>query len=324
MEPTLINTTIAQVLTLTTNPALDVFTSIERVLPTHKLRCDRSIENPGGGGVNVARVLHRLGSNVKALYPVGGVTGRWHESLMKEEGINTQAVEIEGETRESFSVHETSTSQDYRFILPGPTLTLRDSDALLKAVTSNWPSKYLVLSGGLAPGMPDSFYLDLICLAKLRGVKVILDTNGPALAPSLSAGVYLFKPSLSELNLLSPKVLNAQEDYVLFCRSLIEQKKAEVIALTLGEEGAILVTQSQSLYAAPIKVEIKTTIGAGDSFVGAMTWSLLQGHDVPKAFSYGMAGGAAALLNSGTSLCQRGAVLDLVNKVELVVLGGAA
>ena len=219
MEPTLINTTIAQVLTLTTNPALDVFTSIERVLPTHKLRCDRSIENPGGGGVNVARVLHRLGSNVKALYPVGGVTGRWHESLMKEEGI---------------------------------------------------------------------------------------------------------KPSLSELNSLSPKVLNAQEDYVLFCRSLIEQKKAEVIALTLGEEGAILVTQSQSLYAAPIKVEIKTTIGAGDSFVGAMTWSLLQGHDVPKAFSYGMAGGAAALLNSGTSLCQRGTVLDLVNKVELVVLGGAA
>ncbi len=318
MEPSLNDTTVPQVLTLTANPALDVLTSVERVLPTHKLRCNHSIEHPGGGGVNVARVLHRFGTPVKSLYPVGGVTGRWHESLMKEEGINTQVVEIGGETRESFSVRESSTSQDYRFILPGPLLTPREIELLSNAVNTQWPSQYLVLSGGLAPGMSDDFYADLIGVAHQRGVKVILDTNGSALVASLAAGVYLFKPSLSELNSLSPTTLKGRSDYVHFCQSLIEQKKAEVIALTLGEEGAVLVTQSQSWYAPPIQVEVKTTIGAGDSFVGAMTWSMLQGHDVLRSFAYAMAGGASALLNTGTSLCQPLEVYDLVDKVEII------
>jgi 6-phosphofructokinase 2 len=308
------------VLTLTMNPALDVVTSIDRVIPTHKLRCNHSKEYPGGGGVNVARVLHRFGSNVQALYPIGGVAGHWHASLMKEEGVDLQVTEIKSETRESFSVHEISTAQDYRFILPGPTLTASETEAILSALTLNLPLKYIVISGGMSPGVSDYFYADIIRIAKEKELRVILDSNGAALAPSLEQGVYLFKPSLSELKSLSRDPLNGQSDYLAFCRSLIKQKKAEIIALSLGEEGAILVTEDEAWFAPAISVEIKTTIGAGDSFVGSMTWSLLEGHHFLKAFQYGMAGGAAALVNGGTSLCEPKTVHELFNQVKLFSL----
>jgi 6-phosphofructokinase 2 len=311
---------VPEVLTLTMNPALDVVTSIDRVIPTHKLRCNHSTEHPGGGGVNVASVLHRFGSNVQALYPIGGVTGRWIDSLTKAEGLNTLLVQISGETRESFSVHEISTAQDYRFILPGPMLTPAEVKQFMKTLSLNWPSKYIVISGGLPPGVADDFYVAVIQLSKERGLKVFFDSNGPALRPSLEEGVYLFKPSLSELNSLSPSPMNGQSEYLFFCRSLIRQKKAEIIALSLGEQGAMLVTEAKAWYAPSIEVQIKTTIGAGDSFVGAMTWSLSQGHNLETAFAYGMAGGAAALLHSGTSLCQPNDAKELIHKVKLIPL----
>ena len=117
---------MAGILTLTPNPAVDVSTTTERVQPTHKLRCGPAQMHPGGGGINVARVLARLGADVLALYPAGGVTGRLLRDLLDGERVPNEALAIAGETRESFSAHEQATGLDYRFVLPGPTLAERE------------------------------------------------------------------------------------------------------------------------------------------------------------------------------------------------------
>ena len=295
---------MSDILTVTLNPALDVLTTIERVSDTHKMRCGPTLKHPGGGGVNVARVLHRLGASCEAVYLAGGVTGERHRQLLRDEGVRCHVVPIAEETRESFSAHETTTGHDYRFVLPGPQVSEAEWQACLDYVAQHMPKKFLVLSGGLAPGVPDDFFARLVQQAKAQGVRVVLDSNGPVLAHALREGVYLFKPSLRELREFTGLALDDTDSQVAAARQLIAQGHAQVVAVSLGEDGALLVSADESWQARSIRVEVKTTIGAGDSFVAAMVWSLNREANLLKAFQYGMASGAAALLAPGTSLSQ--------------------
>jgi 6-phosphofructokinase 2 len=293
---------MTDILTITLNPALDVLTSIDKVSDTHKMRCGAVIKHPGGGGVNVARVLHRLGANCVALYLAGGVTGERHHKLMSAEKVRCHVMPIAEETRESFSVHETSSGNDFRFVLPGPTISPAEVEALFEYVAQHMPKKFLVISGGLALNVPDIFYARLAALAKSKGVRVVLDTSGPALVEALKVGVYLFKPSLRELRDLTGQDLPDQDAQVAAAQQLIQSGQAEIVAVSLGADGALVVSANEHWQAHSIKVDVQTTIGAGDSFVGGMVWSLAQGHTLLKAFQYAMASGAAALLKPGTSL----------------------
>lgn len=295
---------MTDILTVTLNPALDVLTTIDRVSDTHKMRCGPTLKHPGGGGVNVARVLHRLGANCQAVYLGGGVTGERHRQLLRGEGVRCHVVPIAEETRESFSAHELSTGNDYRFVLPGPHVSEAEWQACLDYVAQHLPKKFLVLSGGLAPGVPDDFFARLAQLAKAHGVRVVLDSNGPALTEALKVGVYLFKPSLRELRDLTGQALPDTDSQVAAARRLIEQGQSEVVAVSLGEDGALVVSAQECWQARAIQVDVKTTIGAGDSFVAGMIWSLARGDKLLAAFQYGMASGAAALLAPGTSLSQ--------------------
>lgn len=295
---------MTDILTVTLNPALDVLTTIDRVSDTHKMRCGPTLKHPGGGGVNVARVLHRLGANCQAVYLGGGVTGERHRQLLRGEGVRCHVVPIAEETRESFSAHELSTGNDYRFVLPGPNVSEAEWQACLDYVAQHLPKKFLVLSGGLAPSVPDDFFARLTQLAKTNGVRVVLDSNGPALTEALKVGVYLFKPSLRELRDLTGQALPDTDSQVAAARRLIEQGQSEVVAVSLGEDGALVVSAQECWQARAIQVDVKTTIGAGDSFVAGMVWSLARGDKLLAAFQYGMASGAAALLAPGTSLSQ--------------------
>jgi 6-phosphofructokinase 2 len=303
---------MTDILTVTLNPALDVLTTIDRVSDTHKMRCGPALKHPGGGGVNVARVLHRLGVNCVALYLAGGVTGERHHQLMRDEKVRCHLVRIAQETRESFSAHELSSGHDFRFVLPGPVVSASDYDACFSYVVQHMPKQFLVISGGLAPGVPTDFYARLTALAKSRGVRVVLDTNGPALHAALKEGVFLFKPSLRELRELTGQQLPDAASWKTAAQQLIREGQAEVVAVSLGEEGAMLVTATQAWQAPSLKVKIQTTIGAGDSFVGGMVWALSKGMAVETAFQAGMAAGAAALIAPGTSLCQAVDVFDLM------------
>ncbi len=306
---------MTDILTITLNPALDVLTSIDQVSDTHKMRCGPTLKHPGGGGVNVTRVLHRLGANCVALYLTGGVTGERHHKLMHAEKVRCHVMPIAEETRESFSVHETSSGHDFRFVLPGPNVSTAESEAVFDYVAQHMPKKFLVISGGLPPGVPNNFYARLTALAKQHGVRVVLDTNGPALMEALKVGVYLFKPSLRELRDLTGQELPDTDSQVAAARILIEQGQAEVVAVSLGQDGALLVSHDECWQARSIEVDVKTTIGAGDSFVAGMVWSLARGDKLLTVFQYGMAAGAAALLAPGTSLSQAADVHHLLPRL---------
>ena len=307
---------MTDILTVTLNPALDVLTSIDKVSDTHKMRCGPTLKHPGGGGVNVARVLHRLGANCVAAYLAGGVTGERHHKLMSAEKVRCHVIPIAEETRESFSVHETSSGNDFRFVLPGPHVSAAEYEACFDYVAQHLPKQFLVISGGLAPGVPDNFYARLAALAKQHGVRVVLDTNGPTLVEALKVGVYLFKPSLRELRDLTGQDLPDEEAQVAAAQQLIQSGQAEIVALSLGEAGAMVISADQVWQARALTVDVQTTIGAGDSFVAGMVWSLGRGDSLVKAFQYGMAAGAAALLAPGTSLSQASDIHHLVTNVS--------
>jgi 6-phosphofructokinase 2 len=284
------------------------------------MRCGAVIKHPGGGGVNVARVLHRLGANCVAAYLAGGVTGERHHKLMNAEKVRCHVMPIAEETRESFSVHETSSGNDFRFVLPGPQVSAAEYGACFDYVAQHLPKQWLVLSGGLAPGVPDNVYARLAALAQQRGVRVALDTSGPALAEALKVGVSLFKPSLRELRDLTGQDLPDLDSQVAAAQQLIRRGQAEIVAVSLGADGALVVSATEQWRARSIQVNVQTTIGAGDSFVAGMVWSLSRGDSLVKAFQYGMASGAAALLSPGTSLSQAADVHQLLPQVVVEAL----
>ena len=228
---------------------------------------------------------------------------------------------IAGDTRESFSVKEVASQKEYRFVLPGPELTSDEWQACLDQLTRlEKPPAYLVASGSLPPGVPPDFYARLSRLLKPQGVKLILDTSGPALAAALAEGVYLIKPSLRELGELCGCVLQTEPEWREAAQALVRQGRAQVVVLSLGEGGACLFTPEQTVFAPALPVRVVSSIGAGDSFVGAMVWALSKGLALDESFRYGVAAASAALLSTGTGLCQPEDVARLLADVKLITL----
>ena len=309
----------AAILTVTPNPSIDVSASTERITPEHKLRCGEVHRDPGGGGVNVARVLKRLGADCRALFPAGGLLGQLLQRLLGEEGVSAVALGIAEETRESFTVLERASGREYRFVLPGPELAPDEWRACLYRAAS-LPAAYIVASGSLPAGVPEDFYARLARTARERGSRMVVDTSGTALAAALEEGVYLAKPNLRELRELTGAALEAEEEWRQAADELVKGGKAQVVALSLGQRGALLAAQGICLRAPALKVKIASTVGAGDSFLAATVWRLAAGGSLAEAFRYGIAGGTAALLAPGTSLASREDIERLAELVEVRTL----
>ena len=311
-------------ITLTLNPALDLATTTDHVAPTHKLRCGPVRRFAGGGGINVARVLHRLGADVSAWALAGGAAGAQVQQLLANEGVPTQLQRIAGDTRENFSVVETTTGQEFRFVLPGPTLQASEWQACLDALATHAPApRWLIASGSLPPGTPDDFYAQLVRAVSAvsgQGVRVAVDTSGPPLAAALKAGVALVKPSLRELRDLLQQPLEHAADWCAAAQSLVHSGAADTVALSVGEQGAVLATREGVWQAPALNVPATTgTTGAGDCFLAALVWTLDRGDAPAEALRWGVAAGAAALLHPGTSLAQADDVQRLVRSVPAPV-----
>jgi 6-phosphofructokinase 2 len=308
----------APIVTFTPNPAIDVSTSVDQVVPTRKLRCAPQQRDPGGGGINVARVVKRLGGEVEAIYPSGGVTGQLLRQLVEREGIFGPPLQLAEETREDFTVTETSSGRQFRFVLPGPTLAEHEWRACLATLESfSPPPRFLVASGSLAPGCPVDLYAQVSRIAARWNAKMILDTSGPPLAAALAEGVHLVKPNLGELSELVGAPLSDGDMQIKVCRNLVATGRAKMVALTLGHRGALLVTDEEVWHADPLPVTPVSVVGAGDSFVGGMVFALACGWDLPDAFRHGMAAGSAAVLSSGTELAHAADVARLAAQVKL-------
>ena len=309
------------IVTLTMNPAIDTSVSVERMVTDHKMRCLKTRRDPGGGGINVARTLKRFGAEPLAIFPMGGPSGHTLEHLVAAEGVRHQSFVIEHDCRANFAVNEIETSAQYRFVLPGPTLGEEEWNAGLGLMTAAASSGYAVASGSLPRGVPHDFYARLARnLTVLGGAKLVLDTSGPPLKHALDLGVYLVKPSLSEFSDLLDANNPDRAACLAAARNLVFNGKAEIVALTLGAEGAMLVTRDVALYAKPPSVTIRGTVGAGDSFLGLLVLSIARQMTLPDAFRQAVAAGSAALLSPGTGLCTPDDVAQLVGQVQITAM----
>ena len=285
--------------------------------PSGRFRCREPRREPGGGGINVARVLRRFGTASTALYPAGGATGELLHRLLDGEGIESRPVEIAGDTRENVMIREAATGNQFRFVLPGPEHSAAEWERCIEAIAGSPAATYIVASGSLPPGVPADIYREIVRTAAGRGSRVIVDTSGEALAAALEAGVYLVKPNLRELSDLIGRALETEADWRAASLELVEAGAAEVVALSLGNRGAMLVSRKLRLYAPAVPVDLVSAVGAGDSFVAGMVWQLAAGADLRDAFACGVAAGTAALLTPGSELCRPDDVARLRAEVRL-------
>jgi 6-phosphofructokinase 2 len=294
------------IVTLTLNPAVDKSAIVDRVVPEWKLRCASPRYEPGGGGINVSRAIHRLGGESVAFHTAGGPYGQQLQDLLDQEGLDHHAIALEGWTRESFTVYETSTGQQYRFGMPGPNLRDREWNRCLTELSRVDPRPaFIVASGSLPPGVPKDFYGRLTRVARDLGAKMILDTSGEPLVLGLLEGVFLIKPNLREFRELSGNEIRDESECVNLAREIVRTGQSEVVVVSLGAGGAILVWRDGAEYLRAPTVSIKSRVGAGDSMVAGMVLSLARGHPPPEAVRFGVASGAAAVMTPGTELCHR-------------------
>lgn len=294
---------MAKIVTLTMNPALDIATSTDQIVPDRKLRCDTPRYDPGGGGINVARAVHSLGIDALAVFPVGGAAGNSIGQLLHQEGVEYRAVPITGFTRESLNVVERESGAQYRFILPGPEIDSLDQQRCLDELASAAAdATYIVASGSLPPGVPDDFYGRVAGLARRQGKRLALDTSGQALR-SAGPGVYLLKPSLIELESLAGRPIRGERAEEQAARELIEQGRCEIAVVSLGARGAILASKDAIERLPSIAVTVKSAVGAGDSMLAGVLVGLTRGLSLKEAARFGIAAGTAALLAAGTQLC---------------------
>lgn len=305
------------IVTVATNPSLDKSTEIENLAPEQKLRCKAPNWQAGGGGINVARVIQRLGGSPVAIFTAGGPAGKMLCDLLDEEAVRQEVIPIRGLTRTSFAVRETSSNQQYRFSVPGPQLSKKEWQSCFQALQNKRPKPdYLVLSGGLPPGVPDDFYGRIASWANENQIRIILDTHHAPLAQAVKRGVYLVKPNLRELRQLTGRKLEYEQSQREAIHELIKRGGAQYIVLSLGAAGAFFASAEGIAHLRAPTVTIRSKVGAGDSMVGGIVWALANDYEPLAAAQFGVASGAAAVMSAGSELCQPADVFDLYGRIE--------
>lgn len=306
------------IVTLTINPTVDTSSSTEKVAPDKKLRCERPRHEPGGGGINVARAIAKLGGQALAVYPAGGTNGQMLRQLLDQEETPQDVIEIEDETRENLTVAESDSDQQYRFVMPGPDISLREREELTSRVTKHCEeADYFVLSGSLPGKVPRDFYADLAAKVKRCDSRVIVDTSGEPLRQSLGEGVYLFKPNLRELGDMVEGQPEGDEQIVKAVRGLIKKGAVEVALVSLGAGGALMVSADRAVHYRSPTVRIRSKVGAGDSMVAGLVLALSRGEGIDEAVRFAVAAGAAAVMTPGSELCRREDTERLVEQVAV-------
>lgn len=300
------------VITLTINPSLDKSTRFTGLIAEQKMRCEKPRYDAGGGGINVSKAIARLGGSSLCVFTSGGSTGKMLEELIQKEGIENKAIATKNWTRENFIAFETESKAQYRFGFPGNELFDDEKEAVIETIQKT-SANFLVISGSLNEGLPINFYQKIAQTAKSSGIKVIVDTSGEALRKVLEIGVYLVKPNIGELAKLIGVERLEQSEVEKAAKTLVENGSAEIIVVSLGAQGAILVTKDAMEFVKAPKVENKSTVGAGDSMVGGMVWALSQNKSLKEVIQWGVSCGTAATMKEGTQLFN---VKDMIKLLE--------
>ncbi len=304
------------IVTITFSPCIDKSTTVSSMIPEKKLKCTAPKLEPGGGGINVARAIKKLGGEAVAVFPSGGYTGKFFNHLLHAEHIPAIIIDTENETRENFIVLDIAGNNQYRFGMPGSVLLEAEWKKCIAAIENIPEAGFVVASGSLPPGVPADIYRQLAAITRRKGAKFVVDTSGDAFRYAAEEGVYLLKPNLGELSTL---IGISQIDTSIvenIAMDFLRGSSCEIMVVSMGEKGAVLATKKEAYRIAPPEVERKSTVGAGDSMLAGIVYSLSNGASLKRSLAYGVACGTAATMNYGTELCNKNDVEMLLRKIE--------
>ena len=302
--------------TITLNPALDRTLWVEKIQPDDSNRIEREERYAGGKGIDVSKVLTTLGTNNKALGFVGGFAGEELEGMLLNKGITYDFIRVSCETRTNIIVNDISNGAQTVFTARGPEINPHELRRLVHKVENLDKPEVVVVSGSLPPGVHPEIYRKIVEMAKSRGAKVILDTDGDAMKVGIQGCPDAIKPNVHELSRLVGMELK-EMDEIISAASGVREQGVGIVLVSMGARGVLLVAGKEQYLASPPEVKVKNTIGAGDSAVAGFVYGLVQGKTLKEALTYAVAAGTATTLRSGTALCEKDDVLKLVPKIKL-------
>lgn len=303
------------IITLTLNPAVDLTVTLDEFLPEDTNRITSSRTDPGGKGINVSRVLWELGCESLAMGFVSGTRGRLIEQTLREQGIYTDFLHTPGQTRTNVTIFDRKNNTTTTLNEPGPPTDRHHVPSLVQRLKKQLnPGDWLVVGGSIPPGLDPGFYGDIIRLAKEREVRCILDADGTPFVRGMAARPFLVKPNRTEVERILGRMPRHREP-LLEAAERIHDVGIDVVVLSQGAQGAVLVSDEAVLRAYPPAVPALSTVGSGDAMVAGMVQVLSQGGTLEEALRLGSAAGAAAAVTPGTSLCHRADVVRLLPKV---------
>lgn len=308
------------ILTLTLNPAVDVSLRTDRIIYDDRSYINAETYQAGGKGINVARALRDFGlSAVEAIAPYGGIMGERFAQLIREGELPVTLIPVQGETRRNVAVIDDE-GLTLKLDQRGNKLSASELERIESVLLEKLPSAtWLTLNGSLPPGVPHDYYAKLVGLARQHGVKTLVDTSGPALAPALAAGPTLAKPNRPEAERLLERGLLSERASLTAVEEILALGPERVI-LSLGGHGAIAVGRDERIHAVPPDVETGSPIGAGDVLGAITVGALRRGDSFRDAFLWGVAAAtvAASLPGLGTGPVEE--VEKMRERIELLEL----
>ncbi|OIP82772.1 MAG: sugar kinase [Rhodobacterales bacterium CG2_30_65_12] len=312
---------MSNILTVTLNPALDLSTTVARVVPEDKLRCEVPVLEAGGGGINVARAIGAMGGRAHAFVAISGYHGQQFLDILRQEPLIPEVFHTHGETRQSLAVIDRESGAQFRFVMPGPSWSPEQAQDALDAIGRVTPQRgYVVLSGSQPPGVPLHFPTQLAAQMQDHSARLILDTSGKPLKALMNVGSarqHVLRLDGGESEELAGRSLPDHHAVADFAQELIARDVAEAVVLAMGPEGSIMVENGNRWHAKTVPVKVRSKVGAGDSFVGVFTWALSNGAAWEEALRYGVAAASSAVTSDGTELCNEAEVEDLARSAML-------
>lgn len=303
--------------TVTLNPAVDRTLWVESLSFGESIRIKREEHYAGGKGIDVSRVIKLLGGESVALGFIGGYTGLEIEGILMNEGISISFTKIAEETRTNIIAHCLHDGTELKLNARGPEISPIELAHLKRTIESLKPPPTIaVLSGSLPPGLDAGIYSQLVLSFEALGAKAFVDSDGEALRRALASTPFLIKPNRLELEHLVEQELTSFKEIAQAAHE-IASKWVEVCLVSLGEEGVIMATKSETLHFIPPPVEAKNTVGAGDSVVAGVALSLHHGKSLRDAVRDGVAAGTASTLTEGTATIEPNDVAKIASEITI-------
>lgn len=306
--------------TVSLNPAIDKTILLPEMIHGEVNRLQDAREDIGGKGINVAKILNRLGIKTQVCGFIGRKNRPRIDEFLQIENLDHKFIEAEGLTRTNTKIVELNAGVTTDFNEQGFFVNEQQIDDLVKLMESEaQTSSFVVFSGSIPQGVSTGIYRDLILTMRDR-TKTVLDADGELLLEGIKAGPYMMKPNLQELETAFDVKLNTDEDIISFCKKLIKEYDIKIIIVSMGGEGSLLITDKNVFKAQPIFVTVKSTVGAGDSMIAGMLYGIQNNLILNEAFAYATACGTLAVTKEGTQTFSIDEVKEMIKKVHVDII----